>query len=438
MYFLKLLSSQRPCHVPPNPVLERNPLPRPLRDDRFPRGLPTLSGAELQRVELDNEASDFALALQQWGNEYGLGCLRENPLNSLHWKDPVECSLWSDGSWFDTLYDACVFMGARKKAQRLRHNIPEISMLPSLRCGHVHSPNEWSRTSSGFPTFAESEYTPSLVFTIAVAATAWAKKMGWACESIPRLPPIHVTGDVRGLLEFPPEFLRSDLMLVTALHLEFPVAKLPQTSRIRSSQPITSTLDQGTFLIVGQWATGPIPSSQVGTAPHSRPSFVTCIGFKTNQHCFQSCINFGDKPWSVIVLILNFVMETSLQQWSGRLSHLLRVVQQSVVLLVGSWLLPAAPEWYHPCPSLSVKKQSSLPFNLAVSPSTGTSSSFLSLKTFFWILVLWPFAIGARNIVFIRDSLLDLVLYHNVSDPCSVWHLEFKQAPEPPAKRHHL
>ena len=198
---------------------EKPPGPRPLRDDRFPRGLPTLSGAELQRVELDNEASDFALALQQWGNEYGLGCLRENPLNSLHWKDPVECSLWLDGSWFDTPYDACVFMGARKKAQRLRHNIPEISMLPSLRCGHVHSQHEWSRTSSGFPTFAESEYTPSLVFTIAVASTAWAKKVGWACESIPRLPPIHVTGDVRGLLEFPPEFLRSDLMLVTALHL---------------------------------------------------------------------------------------------------------------------------------------------------------------------------------------------------------------------------
>ena len=165
---------------------EKPPGPRPLRDDRFPRGLPTLSGVELQRVELDNEASDFALALQQWGNEYGLGCLRENPLNSLHWKDPVECSLWLDGSWFDTPYDACVFMGARKKAQRLRHNIPEISLLPSLRCGHVHSQHEWSRTSSGFPTFAESEYTPSLVFTIAVASTAWAKKVGWACESIPR------------------------------------------------------------------------------------------------------------------------------------------------------------------------------------------------------------------------------------------------------------
>ena len=33
----------------------------------FLAGCPTLSGSELQRVELDNEASDFALALQQMG-----------------------------------------------------------------------------------------------------------------------------------------------------------------------------------------------------------------------------------------------------------------------------------------------------------------------------------------------------------------------------------
>ena len=73
---------------------EKPPGPRPLRSDRFPRGLPDLHGSELHRVQVDNEASDFALALQQWGADYGLGCLRENPLNSLHWKDPVECFLW--------------------------------------------------------------------------------------------------------------------------------------------------------------------------------------------------------------------------------------------------------------------------------------------------------------------------------------------------------
>ncbi len=163
------------------------------------------------RVITDNEASDFALALQEWGTEFHLCCLRENPLNSLHALArsggkafDVNC-----GDWTDLDYDACVFLGARSS------NLPELTMLPSLRCGHFRSPDEWPRTSDAvFPTFAEAEYTPSLVFTIAVAATAWARKTGWGCEPIPRLPPIHTTDDVRGLLAFPPEALCSDLTLV--------------------------------------------------------------------------------------------------------------------------------------------------------------------------------------------------------------------------------
>jgi len=109
---------------------ERPPGPRPLRSDKFPRGLPDLQGSDLQRVQVDNEASDFALALQQWGDEYGLGCLRENPLNSLHWKDPVECSLWSDGSWNGTVYDACVFMGAERELRNC------VATYPNSLCYH--------------------------------------------------------------------------------------------------------------------------------------------------------------------------------------------------------------------------------------------------------------------------------------------------------------
>ena len=198
---------------------EKRPGPLPLRSEKFPKGLPTLSPPDQERVDTNNTASDFALAIQEWGNEYHLGCLRENPLNSLHWHDPVEKHMAATGDWQDLDYDACVFLGARKKSQKLRRNIPELSMLPSLRCGHIHSSDEWSRTSGGFPTFAEAEYIPSLVFTIAVAVTAWAHRLGWGCTPIPRLPPIQTTGDVRGLLAFPPEVLREDLMLVTALHM---------------------------------------------------------------------------------------------------------------------------------------------------------------------------------------------------------------------------
>ena len=45
--------------------------------------------------------------------------MRENPLRSLHWHDPSEVLLHSQGGWMDFDYDACVFLGARKKATSL-------------------------------------------------------------------------------------------------------------------------------------------------------------------------------------------------------------------------------------------------------------------------------------------------------------------------------
>ena len=110
------------------------------------------------------------------------------PLRSLHWDDPNEASLPSQGVWCDFDYDACVFLGARKKAQGLRHNILEFLSLPNMRCGHIHDPQEWSKSGTRYPTFEEAEYTP-LVFIIAVITTSWAIRVGLKVESVPRLPP---------------------------------------------------------------------------------------------------------------------------------------------------------------------------------------------------------------------------------------------------------
>ena len=90
------------------------------------------------RVDADNFSSDFLLALQHWGNHHNLACLRENPLRSLHWWDPVEQFVYYEGEWFDLDCDACVFGGARRKAQKFRHNVPELASLPAVRCGQDH------------------------------------------------------------------------------------------------------------------------------------------------------------------------------------------------------------------------------------------------------------------------------------------------------------
>ena len=198
---------------------EKQPGPPPLGSVDFPRGLPNLSDQNLLRVTQDNFSSDYAIALQHWGHQHGMACLREKPLRSLHWEDPNEVSLHSQGGWFDFDYDACVFLGARKKAQRLRHNITDFLSLPTMRCGHIHDPHEWSKSGSRYPTFEEAEYTQSLVFTIAVTVTAWATRKGLRVEAIPRLPPVCQSGDVRSLLQFDAIELRSHLMDITGLHL---------------------------------------------------------------------------------------------------------------------------------------------------------------------------------------------------------------------------
>ena len=125
-----------------------------------------------------------------------LASLRENPLRSLHWWDPVEQFVQHDGEWFDLDYDACVFGGARRKAQKFRRNVLELASLPAVTCAHIHDPNEWRSSQVGqFSTFTEAKYTPSLVFTLAVCCTAWAARHGYGTGC----PPIATSGDVRPL-----------------------------------------------------------------------------------------------------------------------------------------------------------------------------------------------------------------------------------------------
>ena len=170
------------------------------------------------RVAQDNEASDFQLALQQALHEVGRGAFRENPRRSWHWQDPAEASL---PGWTDFDYDACCFQGARRKSQKIRHNLPELAMLLSPVCGHTHSPNEWQPTvidgATVFPTQDEAEYTASLVFTIVVCASHWATQRGFAVPKLHRLPPMETAGDRAQWLQFSASALREDAMLPTAV-----------------------------------------------------------------------------------------------------------------------------------------------------------------------------------------------------------------------------
>ena len=87
-----------------------------MRSEDFPRGLAGLDPVKQERVDAGNFSSHFLLALQHWGAQRNLACLRENPLRSLRWWDPVEQFVQHEGEWFDLDYDACVFGGCAASA----------------------------------------------------------------------------------------------------------------------------------------------------------------------------------------------------------------------------------------------------------------------------------------------------------------------------------
>ena len=118
-------STKTRCRNIPSKIPGRN-LPPPLRSDEHPMGLPGLQGSDKERVTTDNAAAEFVLAELKMHQDRGGGSGRENPANSLHWSTPTELDMFAEGLWYDQFYDTCSLQGARKKKQRIRHDVEEI------------------------------------------------------------------------------------------------------------------------------------------------------------------------------------------------------------------------------------------------------------------------------------------------------------------------
>ena len=161
-------------------------------------GLPSLEGPNKDKVVRDNLAAEFVLAELKLHQAAGGASGRENPWNSLHWFTPTEEAMKTQATWFDTIFDACVFHGARQKRTRLRHDVEEIHAWPEATCRHTHDPAEWAPiTCAGntiFPTREESEYTANFVFHIVHAVSYWACRVGRAKMRVPRAPPMDRGG----------------------------------------------------------------------------------------------------------------------------------------------------------------------------------------------------------------------------------------------------
>ena len=224
---------------------------RTLRSKQHPEGLPNLSGRNKARVATDNAACHWVLDEIQALAQRGGGSIRENPGNSLHWELPKEREMMQTGLWQDTTYAACCFAGARAKHQRLRHNIEEISRWPTLRCNHVHAPEEWAPFEVDgarvFPSKEEAEYTAPLAFSIAVSVSYWAVWTGHARLKLGRLPPVETTGHRAHWLYLDHRSLREWAMTPMAISLGLLLPDAKERSRVCQVVSVDAVIHEGSL-----------------------------------------------------------------------------------------------------------------------------------------------------------------------------------------------
>ncbi|CAE7538614.1 unnamed protein product [Symbiodinium sp. CCMP2592] len=241
----------------PRSFEDGRPAPRPLRSASCPEGLGGLSKAEQERVDKDNRACSFVLDAIQQAAEKGVGSVRENPANSLHWLLPQEVQSFQSGLWQDKHYDACCWGGARYKRQRLRHNLQEIADWPAIQCHHIHGKGEWDPQSVDgkhwFPSQEEAEYTAPLAFAIAVSASWWAARVGRAKLAVPRMPVPGCVGRREAWTSFDPRALRAWAMAPLAISLGLTppeeANRIPQRRAVAEIQREDGLLPPGAIYI---------------------------------------------------------------------------------------------------------------------------------------------------------------------------------------------
>ena len=195
--------------------------PPPLRSLEFTKGLPGLSPSQQQRVDTDTQLAVHATqwALDSLGAEQPAPTLTlmENPRRSLLWQLGEYKAVAAHADWFEAAYDACCFLGARRKAQTVAANSGLIVKLQS-KCHHLHDGDEWRR-SDKFATAEEKEYTAHFAFALAIVISLWAVTHRGVKMFVPRpLAPLS-SGSRQGWCKLDAAATRQQAMIPMGLRL---------------------------------------------------------------------------------------------------------------------------------------------------------------------------------------------------------------------------
>ena len=139
--------------------------PPPLRTDRWPDGIPALSGVNLRRVRLANSLYAFMAHLIPKLSTHNIVWTVENPWTSLLWKTSYWKIVERFKPWYCELHN-CMFGGARLKRTCIASKTSAVMSL-AIHCDGQHSHAPWSVQQGVFDTSLEAEYTPMLAKALA-------------------------------------------------------------------------------------------------------------------------------------------------------------------------------------------------------------------------------------------------------------------------------
>lgn len=147
-------------------------LPKPLRDEEHPMGLPGLAGLDLHKVQLANALYEATYDLITFCLSLGLRTSLENPTNSLFWKTSPIVNLLGEHYGHHNVFHNCMMGGKRDKATTWWCNDDFFSSF-NILCTRDHKHAKWQPTIQRgsklhFPTSEEAEYPPLLCERVAM------------------------------------------------------------------------------------------------------------------------------------------------------------------------------------------------------------------------------------------------------------------------------
>ncbi|CAJ1388422.1 unnamed protein product [Effrenium voratum] len=137
-------------------------LPRPLRDEEHPMGLPDLAGLDLHKVRLANQLYEATYDLIKFCLSLGIRTSLENPTNSLFWKTSPIVKLLEEHYGHHNVFHNCMMGGKRDKSTTWWRNDDFFSSF-NILCTRDHQHAKWQPTilrgsKLHFPTSEEAEY----------------------------------------------------------------------------------------------------------------------------------------------------------------------------------------------------------------------------------------------------------------------------------------